>query len=184
MYRRWQIPILALALLALTTACQSAAASTSGDQATPAAAQGAPAASNLFLMVDTVQGSTNLPADAKATQSCVLNNRFPRNSQVVWRGRVFDPQTGELMDDKALSKVEIQLGNGQMIAMHYGSHPKDPPGEAYWTGSWVIPTDQATGTLDYKVVAESADGRTGDFEPFQVPTSLLTVTDEVLPASS
>ncbi len=58
---------------------------------------------------------------------------------------------------------------------------KDPPGESYWTGSWIVPKDNATGTLKYTVTAKSSDGRTGSFEPFNVATSLLTVTDEMLP---
>lgn len=101
--------------------------------------------------------------------------------EIHWRARVYDPQTGELMGEEDLASVEVQLANGETVSMHYGSHPPDDPtGEFYWTGSWVIPVDHATGTLNYTVVAESTDGRTGEFAPFKVKPSLLTVTDRVL----
>ncbi len=166
----WLLATLTLALPLLS--CQPAAT-------TQAAAP--PATAKLFLSVDTVEGSTNVPKDQAASRSCVLSNRFPRNSQIVWRARVFDPKTGNLMDDKAISKVQISLGNGKTIDMRYAPHPKDPPGESYWTGSWIVPKDNATGTLKYTITATSGDGRTGSFEPFNVASSLLQVTDEMLP---
>ena len=172
--RRTFAGLAVLGFALISTACQAAASP--AQPAAPATAS----TSKLFLMVDVVQGSTNLAGDQAAAKGCVLNSRFPRNSQIVWRARVFDPKTGDVMDDKALSKVQIQLANGKTTDMKFGPHPKDPPGEAYWTGSWMVPKDQATGTLNYKVVATAADGRSGEFEPFKVASSLLTITDEVL----
>ena len=171
--RRWPILILLAALALVFSACQSGNA-----QAEPPADKQGTA--NLFLMVDMVQGSKNISKADAPTRSCVLTNRFPRNSQIVWRARVFDPKTGQLMDDQALSKVEVRLADGKTVDMKYGAHPKDPPGESYWTGSYLVPKDQATGTLDYSVVATAADGRSGEFKPFNVSSSLLTITDEVL----
>ncbi len=145
------------------------------------AAAAAPAGSNkLFLMVDMVQGSGNLTGDAAKARSCVLNSRFPRNSEIVWRARVFDPASGDLADDKALSGVQVKLANGKSFDMKYAPHPKDPPGEAYWTASWKVPKDQATGTLNYSVVASDSKGRAGEFKPYNIPTSLLTITEETL----
>ncbi len=172
-----RLPVIAGLLLVLVAAsCQPAAPA--AQEAKPAAA---PASANLFLMVDMVLGSKNIPADQAPARSCVMNSRFPRNSQVVWRARVFDPATGALMDDKALSKVEVKLGNGETIKMRYGPHPAtNPNAEKFWTGSWVVPKDNATGTLDYSVGATGADGRSGEFKQFSSQPSLLTITDEVL----
>lgn len=172
-WRRRFIGLLAILVLAMPLlSCQSAAPTQAAAPATTA---------NLFLMVDTVQGSTNVPTAQAAARSCVLNNRFARNSQIVWRARVYDPKTGKLMDDKALSSVQIKLANGKTVDMKYGAHPKSPPGESYWTGSWIVPKDNATGTLNYTVSATATDGRAGSFAPFNVAPSLLSITDEVLP---
>ena len=170
------LALLMMLLGLLVTACQAAAA--------PAASPTAPAATastKLIISADVVQGSKNLTKDQQATNSCVLSSRFPRNSEIVWRARVYDPRTGDLMNKSQLSKVEIQLANGKTIAMDYGPHPKNPPGESYWTGSWVVPKDNPTGTLNYTIVATSTDGRTGEYKPISVQSSLPAITDQTLP---
>jgi hypothetical protein len=171
--RRRAVLTLAAVPVGLLAACQAAPTPEK-----PAAA--APGLSKLFLMVDTVHSTWNLPEEQKPTRSCVLTNRFARNSAVVWRVRVHDPQSGELMDDKALKGVDVALANGATVESKYGPHPKDPPNEFYWTAAWKVPKDHATGTLKYSVAATALDGRTGKFEPFAVAPSLLTITEEIL----
>lgn len=180
MKHHWYV-LIGLSILGLLAAsCQPTA--TSADKANAkGGASSAAAAATLFVGVDVVQGSTNLTKEQAAAKSCVANSRFSRNSQIVWRARVMDPKTGETMDDKALKSVQIKLANGKAIDMKYGPHPKDPPGEAFWTGSFVVPKDAPTGTLDYTVVATGADARTGTFAPIKVASSVLTILDEVIP---
>lgn len=135
----------------------------------------------LIVFGDTVTGSKNVPEDQRGTRLCVLNSRFPRNSEVVWRVRVIDPATGQAMDDTMLEKVEVQLGDGQTFEMEYGGHP--PPQrdrEFYWATPWLIPKEYPTGSVAYTVTATATDGRTGEYKPFDIPSSSLTVTDEVL----
>ncbi len=141
----------------------------------------APGAGKLFMMVDVVQGSKNIPTSQSAMRSCVLSSRFARNSEIVWRMRVHDPKTGDPMDDKALKSVEIQLASeGKPLAAKWGPHPRQPPNELFWTASWVVPKGHATGTLKYAAVATALDGRTGSFEPFPTAPSLLAITEETL----
>jgi hypothetical protein len=153
--------------------CQTAAPA-----AAPAAA---PGTDKLLLAADTVQGSKNVPQADAALKSCVLSSRYPRNSEIVWRVRVYDPRTAELMDNKALSSVQVGLANGATVDLNYGAHPKDPPNEFYWANSWVVPKDAPTGTLRYTITATAADGRTGVFEPPSVAASLPSITADVLP---
>jgi hypothetical protein len=172
--RRTVLGILgSLPAMLLLGACQSA------PPAPPAAAAG-PGAAKLFLAVDMVQGSKNVPADKKAI-SCTLTNRFARNSELVWRMRVFDPATGDLVDGPSMDKVQVTLADGQTLDAVYGTHPKDPPGEAFWTASTVLAKDHPTGTLGYTVKATDKKGRVGEWKPFSTPTSQLIVLDEVWP---
>jgi hypothetical protein len=133
----------------------------------------------LIVYGDTVQGTKNIPDDQKAAKGCVQTNRFPRNAEIVWRFRVIDPTTGQTMDDTTLDKVEVKLGDGQVLAMKFGGHPKEPR-DFYWTTPLVVPKDYPTGTLTYVVDATGKDGRTGEFKPFDIASSLLTITEEVL----
>lgn len=140
------------------------------------------AAGKLIIFGDIVQGGQNIPEDQRSLRSCVLSSRFARNSQIVWRARVIDPTTGEPMDDTMLDKVEVTLSDGQVFEMEFGAHPPEPnpPRDYYWTGAWLVPKDYPTGTLGYTVVATGADGRTGEFKPFDIAPSLPTITEEVL----
>jgi hypothetical protein len=135
-------------------------------------------ATKLFVDVDVVRGPEGMTTEEKARKSCVQASRIPLGGQVVWRVRVADPKTGELMDAEALASVTAVLPDGQSFAMKYGAHPKDPPGEAFWTASFKVPPAYPTGVLDYKVIAVDKEGRTGEFRQIMsVPSAVLTIVE-------
>ncbi len=171
--------IIALTGPALALAAAGCAVGPSQDK--QAAAGATAGTTKLLLASDLVQGSKNVPQAQADLKSCTATSRFPRNAEMVWRVRVYDPNTGNLMDDKALEGVQVKLANGKALDATYGAHPKDPPNEYYWTASWVIPKDNATGTLRYTISATASDGRSGDFAPFAVTSSLPSILDETLP---
>jgi hypothetical protein len=151
-----------------------------GVRSLPASAQDGEV--KLIVFGDIVQGSKNVAEEDKPARSCVLSSRFPRNSQMVWRMKVVDPATGEMMTDETLEKVEVTLSDGQVFEMEYGPHPPapNPPRDSYWTVPWLVPEDYPTGTLGYTVTATAKDGRTGEFKPIDIAPSLPTITEEVL----
>ena len=151
-----------------------------GDEAADTTTTTQPAVTNLGVAADIVWGPLNIPDEERATQVCVLGNRFPRNSEIVWRARVIDPVTGEGMGDEELSSVVVELSDGQTLDMRFGPHPRENPNDFFWTVSFDIPVDYPTGTLNYEIVATANDGRTGRFLQFDVESSLLTITDDVL----
>lgn len=168
--KRWIGLVVALAMV--LPACGSDTADTTTTTQVPAA--------HLGVAADIVWGPLNIPDEQRPTQVCVLGNRFPRNSEIVWRARVVDPVTGEGMGDEELSGVVVELSDGQVLDMRYGPHPRENPNDFFWTVSFDVPVDYPTGTLGYEIVATAADGRTGTFTQFDVESSLLTITDEVL----
>ncbi len=165
--RIWKFGV-AIALIAIIAAF--AAACSSQPQAAPAPTP--QVANNLILASDIVTGSGGT---VKAASSCVLSNQYKQGNQVVFRVRVYDPKTGQPMDDKALSGVTISLPDGQTFNAKYGGHPGKAPVDYFWATSWVIPDNYPTGTLSYGATATATDGRTGKFDPFNVTPSLLTV---------
>jgi hypothetical protein len=175
---KWWISLLAISVLlsgVILTACGG-----DDDDAGATETQVPAVASNLIISGDIVLGSKNIPEDQKPARSCVASSRFPRNSQMVWRVRIFDPATGNRMDDTQIATAEARLSNGVVVTLKYGAHPKAPPNEFFWTGNWVVPKDHPTGSLDYTVVVTATDGRTGEFKPFITATSKPAITDEVL----
>jgi hypothetical protein len=134
---------------------------------------------HMFVYGDTVEGGKNRPEDDP--RHCVLSNIFPRNAQIVWRMRVVDmDQGGQALDDTVVDKVEVTLQDGTVVALKYGGHPPDEKTDFFWSNGWLIPKDYPTGTLLYTVTATAKDGVTADYKPFDIASSLLTITDEVL----
>ncbi len=157
----------------LLAACQVAATPTP----TPAPAGAVP----LILTADTVKGGKNLTPEEKAGGlSCVLNNRFAKNEEIVWRARIIDPTTGDPMDDTMLSSVVVHLPD-QEIAMEFGGHPRSDPVDFFWATSFDIPESYPTGLLAYTIEATALDGRTGTYNQFAVTSASLQVTDDVRP---
>ncbi|MFA7249474.1 MAG: hypothetical protein WC273_07545 [Dehalococcoidia bacterium] len=164
-----------------TTPAPTNAAPVKTDTTTAAA----PAAktNRLFIDVDTVRGSKNLTKEDNAVIGCVQSSQFAKNEQIVFRFRVFDPDTGKEMDDKTMSKIIVKFKNGtELPAAAYGAHPKEPPNESFWTAAYVIPPDFPAGSIDYTVTATDKEGRVGTFTPVHfAANALLTVTNQVRP---
>jgi hypothetical protein len=152
--------------------------------APPAAAEQLHVASgsDLVVQADFVQGVVNLAPSDFARLACVQTSRFPRNSEVVFRARVWDPVTANALDSQGLSSVQVNLTDGRTLEMEYGPHPANgPASDTFWSAAWTIPKDYPAGVVGYSIVATSPDERTGRFQPFDVAPSLLTVTSDVLP---
>ncbi len=130
------------------------------------------AAKNLILSSDMVSGAGGTVPSAAI---CVLTSQYKPGNQVVFRVRVYDPVTGQAMDNKSLSSVTITLPDGQSFKAKYSGHPAKNPADSFWAASWVIPANYKTGTLSYKATATANDGRTGTFDTFNVQPSLLTI---------
>ncbi len=145
------------------------------------AASRSAAASDLFVQADTVLGAVNLTGPEMQTKVCVQSSRFAHNEDIVFRMRVMDPQTGQPMDDSTLQSVTVQLGDGTVLEARYGPHPGASPTDYFWAIGWIVPPGYPSGTLDFQIIATANDGRTGSFMPFNVGSSLLTITDQVRP---
>lgn len=165
-----------LAALALT----AAACGDDDEEEAADSAQAQELAAPLVIQADTVRGSANVPEEERAGSVCVLQSRYARNSEVVWRATVIDPVTGEELDDNALASLTVELADGETFEMEYGDHPRENPTDSFWAAAWDVPADYPTGTLEYTIMAEANDGRTAQYEPFMVESSELTITEEVL----
>jgi hypothetical protein len=108
---------------------------------------------------------------------CVLNSQFKRGEIMLFRIRVVDPKTGKSIDEKGVKNLQIQLSNGQTAPMSYHQHPPKDPTDYFWSGGWIVPENQPTGSLTYKVVVTDLDGKTHDWSPFKVAGSAMTVVE-------
>src|SRR2546423_14417518 len=86
---------------------------------------------------------------------CVLNNRYTRGEAVAFRQRVLKPD-GTVADNTYLKSVEIELGNGNEVPLHYGGHGMAPTG--FFLSSFLaIPLDFPPGALGGQIKPPNKD---------------------------
>jgi hypothetical protein len=94
-----------------------------------------------------------------------------------WRVRVLDNE-GKQVDDKGLKSLMVEISNGKTVELKFKPHPPPRTGPAtdyFWSGSWIIPEEQPTGSFTYKVIATDNSGKSQAWEPFKVVASQLTI---------
>jgi hypothetical protein len=121
------------------------------------------------------KGALIVNADTVSGGGCILLNQYKPGDTIVFRIKVYDPVTGEQMDDSSLKSVEVSFAD-QKLAAFYGGHPQgDTPTDFFWSYCWTVPDGYPTGTLNYKVTATDNEGRIGTYNEFNVKPSLVTI---------
>jgi hypothetical protein len=107
-------------------------------------------------------------------RNCLLNNQFKRGEPVGFRMNALDPATGKR--DRATQLVVHLTYAGKTIdvPMRDRQNEKQPERE-FWVAKWVVPDDAPMGIVRYTVTAKDSQGRTGEFKPFEVQASQLTI---------
>ena len=109
-------------------------------------------------------------------ENCILRNRFKRGEPVGWRMFVADPSTGK-REESAQLVVHVNVaGKVVDIPMRYRATAAQPERQ-FWVAKWVVPQDTPTGIIRYTVTATDKYGRTGEFKPFEVQASQLTIVE-------
>jgi hypothetical protein len=136
------------------------------------AAGQAASSGKLFL-----RGETVLFLGVGIPHSCALNSYFKRGDRIGFRFTAINPATGTR--DRATQLVVHLNYRGQMIdiPMRDRQNVKQPERE-FWIAEWKVPDDAVTGIINYTVTARDPQGRTGEFKPFDVESSQITIVEE------
>jgi len=109
-------------------------------------------------------------------ENCILRNRFKRGEPVGFRMFVADPATGK-REESAQLIVHVNVGGKVVdIPMRYRATEKQPERE-FWVAKWVVPQETATGVVRFSVTATDKYGRSGEFKPFEVQASQITIVE-------
>jgi hypothetical protein len=110
-------------------------------------------------------------------KNCTLNNVYRRGDPVGWRIEAVDPQTGQHVEPEAQLVVHLNYaGKTQDIPMRWRANDKNPTYQ-FWVAKWIVPDDAPTGIVHFTVTAKDKYGRTGEYTPFDVEASQLTIVD-------
>ena len=111
------------------------------------------------------------PGHAK---NCLLNNQFKRGEPFGFRMTAINPATGKR--DRATELV-VHLnyaGKTMDLPMRDRQNERQPERE-FWVLKWTVPDDAPMGIVRYTVTAKDPQGRTGEFQPFEVQASQITI---------
>ena len=145
-----------------------------GNGSTAAQTPAAPAAQPGTKLI--VYGDLALFQPPGHPDNCILRNRFKRGEPVGWRMFVADPQTGN-REESAQLVVHVDFaGKTQDIPMRYRATAAQPERQ-FWVAKWIVPQDAPVGIVRYTVTATDKHGRTGEFKPFEVKASQLTIVE-------
>jgi hypothetical protein len=108
--------------------------------------------------------------------NCILRNRFKRGEPVGWRMYVADPSTGDREESAQLVVHLTVSGKTIDIPMRYRATERQPE-RTFWVAKWVVPQDAPIGILRYTVTATDKYGRSGEYKPFEVQASQLTIVE-------
>ena len=145
----------------------------SRSSATPQSAPSPPATGQGRLIV---YGDLALFQPPGHPENCILRNRFKRGEPVGFRMFVADPATSK-REESAQLVVHLNVaGKTVDIPMRYRATAAQPERE-FWVAKWVVPPDTPVGIVRFTVTATDKYGRTGEFKPFEVQASQLTIVE-------
>ena len=123
-----------------------------------------------------VYGDTAMFTPPGTPENCILRSRFKLGDPLGWRMFVSYPQTVNL-EESAQLVVHINFaGKTQDIPMRYRATAAQPERQ-FWVAKWVVPQDAPIGIVRFTVSATDKYGRTGEFKPFEVQASQLTIAE-------
>jgi len=112
----------------------------------------------------------------KDPNTCVQNSRFKRGESVGFRMTAINPATGN-RDRASQLVVHVTFGGNTMdLPMHDRQNDRSPERE-FWIAKWTVPADAPVGIVRFTGTAKDPQGHTGEYKPFQVDASQLTIVE-------
>jgi hypothetical protein len=106
--------------------------------------------------------------------NCTLNNRFKVGDPVGFRMTAIDPSTGK-RDRATQLVVHLTYGGKTLDLPMRDRQNAQAPEREFWVTKWIVPSDATTGIVRYTVTAKDPQGRAGEFKPFDVEASQITI---------
>lgn len=143
-----------------------------GAVAAPAVAQ-APERVNVFLYVDTVNGTRPAPGTPARPIGCTQTNTFKRGEQVVFRiwGSVAD--TGDILNTEIVKYAYVKLPGAANMKLNWGAHGASTNRVWFWTTPWIVPADYPLGAITARIVFKTEANKFGlyDYDMTIVPSA-------------
>jgi hypothetical protein len=130
-----------------------------------------PAGTRLVVYGDTAyffgQGKPN---------NCFLSNRYKRGEPVGFRMTAINPETGK-RDRATQLVVHLSYAGKTLDLPMRDRQTEQQPEREFFVLKWIVPDDAPLGVVRYSVTAKDPQGRTGEFKPFEVAASQITIIE-------
>ena len=123
-----------------------------------------------------VYGDTTYFFGGGQPRNCFLSNQYKRGEPVGFRMTAINPETGT-RDRTTQLVVHLSYGGKTIDLPMRDRQTEQQPERAFFVLKWVVPEDAPLGVVRYTVTAKDAQGRTGEFKPFEVAASQLTIVE-------
>ena len=107
-------------------------------------------------------------------RNCLLNNQFKHGEPVGFRMTAVNPASDKRDRTTELVVHLTYAGKTVDLPMRDRQSQTQPERE-FWVVKWVVPDDAPVGIVRYTVTAKDSQGHTGEFKPFEVQASQLTI---------
>jgi hypothetical protein len=108
--------------------------------------------------------------------TCQPKARFKRGEAMGFRMTAINPGTGRR--DRATQLVVHVTYGGRTVEVPMRDRQNErQPEREFWIARWDVPADAPIGAVHYRVTARDPQGRAGEFTPFVVQNSQLTIVE-------
>jgi hypothetical protein len=109
-------------------------------------------------------------------RNCTLTNQYKHGEPVGFRMTAINPVTGKR--DRATELVVHLAYGGRTVDIPMRDRQNEQqPEREFWVAKWIVPDDAPIGVVRYSVTAKDPQGRTGEFKPFEVQASQITIVE-------
>ena len=108
--------------------------------------------------------------------NCTLNNRYKRGDPVGFRMTAINPTTGK-RDRATQLVIHLTYGGKTIDIPMRDRQTAQQPERDFFVAKWIVPADAPLGIVRYTVTAKDPQGRTGEWKPFDVEASQLTIVE-------
>jgi len=109
-------------------------------------------------------------------RNCTMSNRFQRGEPVGFRMTAINPATGK-RDRSTQLVLHLNYGGKTLDLPMRDRQTAQQPEREFWVLKWIVPEDAPTGIVRYSVTAKDSQGRAGEWKPFDVEASQLTIVE-------
>ena len=119
---------------------------------------------NMFLYVDTVNGTRPAPGTAPRPVGCSHTNTFKRGEQVVFRvwGSLAD--TGEILSNANVKYAYVKTPGLPNLKLNWGGHGAATNRVWFWANAYLVPADYPLGNVTARIVFKTEDNKFGFYD--------------------